>query len=128
MTPFLNRIINAVSLMAFALMTSTGFLLEWVLPHGSGRAPAAEAGRHQRAIYTVLGLDRHDWATIHFYISLSLIFLLCVHLILHRKWIVATAWGTHVNPQPARRRLITVGIVIFIFAVLAFPWLLRKEL
>jgi hypothetical protein len=109
-------------------MISTGFLLKWILPVGSGRIEMSGIGRHGKAIYTVLGLDRHDWGQIHFYISLSLIGLLMIHLILHRKWILMTAWGTKDNPQSLTRRFITLGILIFILATLALPWILPKTI
>lgn len=123
-----NRVVNALSLIAGILMISTGFLLKWVLPAGSGRIEMAARGRHGRAIYTVLGLDRHDWGEIHFYISLALVLLLGTHLFLHWKWIRITAWGTAACPQKPARKLLTMGILLFIAAVLAFPWIIRKEI
>ncbi len=127
MNAFWNRFVNALSLIFFILMISTGFLLKWVLPAGSGRTEMIGSGRHGKVVYTLMSLDRHDWGDIHFYISLGLILVLGVHLILHRKWILATAWGSSANPQPMLRKLITIGILTFIIISLSFPWMLQKQ-
>jgi len=122
-----GRVINALSLIVFVLMISTGSLLKWVLPPGSGWIEIAGHGRQGRVVYTVLGLDRHDWGSMHFYISLILIFLLCIHLVLHWQWIKVTAWGTSAKPQPLGRKMIIIAIILFILIALAFPWLALKE-
>ena len=126
MNAYLNRLINALSLLSFMFMISTGFLLKWALPHGSGRVSAPGTGQYRKAAHTILGLDRRGWGEIHLYISFGFVLLLCIHLFLHRKWIVATAWGTRANPQPPLRRMITLGMIAFVVIVLGFPWLLRR--
>ncbi len=118
-------IIDAMSLMVFTTMISTGLILKFILPPGSGRMEMVlgSRGRGHQTIDLFVGLTRHEWGTIHFYISLGFLALLIVHLALHWNWIVCMLWGTKEAPHSKQRRLITLGIVTFIVFALAFPWL-----
>lgn len=123
--PVWNMIIDVISLVVFSTMISTGLLLKFVLPPGSGRVEMVlgSHGRGHRTIELFMGLARHDWGTIHFYISLGFLILLFIHLALHWNWIVCMLWGTKISPQPKQRKYLTIGIVVFIVLVLSFPWL-----
>jgi hypothetical protein len=72
---FWTDLLAAVSFLSLA---GTGVLLKWVLPHGRG------SGRHEW-----LGLSRHDWGDVHFWISIALTALVAVHLLSHLGWIVS---------------------------------------
>jgi hypothetical protein len=77
----LNFVIDAVAFAAFVLLTTTGVLMRYLLPPGSG---------HYASIW---GLDRHGWGGIHFWISVALFAVLALHLVLHWRWIVSVATG-----------------------------------
>lgn len=69
-----------------------GFLLGLVLPKGP-KAP-------EMAKY-FLGLHRHQWGNVHFYLSIAFVILVVIHLILSWNWIKGKArqlfkkgWGT----------------------------------
>jgi hypothetical protein len=64
-----NRIVNALSLVAFCLMVSTGMIMKWILPPGSGRMERFFSGGHEKKMFVLLGMNRHEWGDIHFYIS-----------------------------------------------------------
>jgi len=49
-----NFIIDALSLAAFLLLVSTGLLMRYALPPGSGHD------------VTIWGLDRHEWGSLQF--------------------------------------------------------------
>lgn len=121
----LNIIIDVVSLMTFMFMISTGLILKFILPPGSGRVEMllASQGRGHQFIDVFMGLTRHDWGVVHLYISLGFLTFLIVHLALHWNWIVCILWGTKTTPQPVRRRIITMAVVIFVLITLAFPWI-----
>jgi len=70
-----NFIIDAAALAAFLLLLSTGILIRYVLPPGSG---------HSLALW---GMDRHGWGAIHFWIAVAFLVLMAVHLVLHWSWI-----------------------------------------
>jgi len=127
----LNRIINALGLLTFVSMISTGIILKWILPPGSGRVESLMRGGfgQNKTIAILMGLTRHEWGEIHFYISIAFLIILIIHFVLHWDWIRATAWGTKKCPQSSLRRWMTIGIVIFIVISLALPWVLeRKEM
>ncbi|MCA9396443.1 MAG: DUF4405 domain-containing protein [Candidatus Omnitrophica bacterium] len=120
-----NRVVNALGLITFIFMISTGSILKWILPPGSGRLEGREAWGREIASY--IGLTRHEWGEVHFYISIGFVIILGAHLLLHWNWIKATAWGTARSPQPKSRKLITAGIAAFIVLGLLFPWIGKKE-
>ena len=64
-------------------LTITGSIMKWVLPPGTG-------GRHGgqgEQVKTLLSLGRHDWGNIHFWLSVSFIVIMLIHLALHYNWI-----------------------------------------
>ena len=77
----LNFVIDAAAFVAFVLLTTTGVLMRYLLPPGSG---------HYASIW---GLDRHGWGGIHFWISLALFAVLASHLVLHWRWILRVVTG-----------------------------------
>ena len=77
----LNIIIDFVMLMAMALVSISGFILEIVIP-------SRHAVRFQDATpwcSRLLGLGRHDWGNIHLWAGVVLVTLLAIHFLLHKK-------------------------------------------
>jgi len=99
----LIALIDVLSFIGFVFMTSTGVLVRYVLPPGSGRWSS------------VWGLSRHDWGGIHYWIALGFFAVLAVHLLLHWRFI-ANLLGTRLH-SGVRLRL-ALGIV-GLLAVLA---------
>ncbi len=124
----LNILIEAVSLVVFVTMISTGLLIKYVLPPGSGRVEKMlyAGGRREHAIDLYWGLSRHEWGEIHFWLALAFLVLLIVHLILHWNFIRAMTFGTKGRPQSLKRRLVSACVVFTIFVLLIFPWLSRR--
>lgn len=123
--PVWNMVIDVISLVVFTTMISTGLIVKSVLPPGSGRVDMVlgSHGRGHQSIDLFMGLARHAWGQIHFYISLVFLILLVIHLALHWNWILSMLWGTKSNPQPIQRKFLTLGVVAFIVLVLSFPWI-----
>jgi hypothetical protein len=67
-------VVDSLAFAGFVLLTTTGFLLHYLLPPGIGR----------RSL--LWGLDRHEWGSVHFYIALASLAVLTLHLFLHRRW------------------------------------------
>ncbi|MEX0655582.1 MAG: DUF4405 domain-containing protein [Phycisphaeraceae bacterium] len=93
----------------------TGLLLVTVLPQGSRQA-------------TVWGLGRHDWGDIHFWIAVTMVGLLLVHLALNWAWVCnVTLKLLGQSPRDVRawrRQLLGVGVLIVLAAGIAFSlWL-----
>ena len=110
----LHFIVDILALLAFALMSSTGILLHYLLPPGSGR------------FSTLWDMNRHEWGEIHFWISIALFLLLVVHLLLNWRWIVAIVKGHHQEYSVYRVALGIIGLIaLLLFA--AIPLLIPVE-
>ncbi|HQR38099.1 MAG TPA: DUF4405 domain-containing protein [Blastocatellia bacterium] len=106
----INLAIDAVSFVAFLFLVTTGVLLHFLLPPGSG---------HWTTVWT---LDRHEWGEIHFWIALTLFASLGAHVALHWKWIVCVLKGRQAEGSGTRLALGTLGLTALI-ALAATPLL-----
>jgi hypothetical protein len=112
--PNLNLAVDAAALAGFVLLTSTGVLLRYVLPPGSGRRT------------TIWGLDRHAWGEIHFCIAMAFLSCLAVHLVVHRRWIASVIRG---RPREGSALRVALGIVglLAVLAAAAAPFFAEVE-
>jgi len=84
----LNFIIVLVALLNLLGLASTGFIMKYILPPGTGgcgRRLFGGLGREH--IKQLWSMTRHEWGSIHFYLALSFVILMVVHIILHWAWI-----------------------------------------
>ena len=75
----LNIVIDFVMLIAMALVSISGFILEIVIP-------SRHAVKFQGVTpwsSQLLGLGRHDWGEIHLWAGIVLVILLTIHFLLH---------------------------------------------
>ena len=77
----LNFVVDTAAFVGFVLLTTTGVLMHYLLPPGSGHHT------------TIWGLDRHDWGQVHFWISAAFLGTLALHLCLHWRWVTALVRG-----------------------------------
>ena len=98
----LNLIIDIVAFVGFVGLTTTGVLLRYILPPGSGYYS------------TIWSLDRHEWGDIHFWISMVFFIVLTFHLVLHWNWIVCVVTGRPRDGSGYRVGLGIVGLVTVI--------------
>ena len=89
-----NLLIDVLLALLLAAMAGVGFLIKWVLVPGYLRN--AIYGRDVELYW--LGLDRHQWGTVHLYLGVTTLALLVLHVVLH--------WGQVVTIY---RRLIGSG-------------------
>ena len=75
----LNIVIDFVMLIAMALVSISGFILEIVIP--SRHAVKFQGVTPWRS--QLLGLGRHDWGEIHLWAGIVLVILLTIHFLLH---------------------------------------------
>lgn len=106
----LNVIIDALSFACFTFLVSTGVIIHYLLPSGSGR---------WRSIWS---LNRHQWGTIHFWIAVIFLGVLTIHLALHWRWIVSILKGGSRTSSGYRLVLGIVG-ALAILALAAAPLL-----
>lgn len=112
-----NALIDAAAFLAFLLLLTTGFILEYQLPPGSGGLQGFGMGRNaaHRTIHLLWGWTRHEWGQVHYWIALGMTVVLAIHLVLHWKWIVCTVRGTHTDASGYR---LALGVVGLAFAIL----------
>jgi len=99
----INFIVDVVAFIGFVVLTTTGILMRYILPPGSGSYSA------------VWGFDRHEWGGIHFWVSMLFFSVLTFHLLLHWRWIVSMIAG---RPHEGSGFRLGLGVVGF-FAVIA---------
>lgn len=94
-----NYLIDLLGFMCFVFLASTGVIMHYILPAGSG---------HDLGIW---GLDRHEWGAIHFWVSVSFFGVMALHLIWHWKWIVNAVTRRAKGEFNWRAGLGAVGVV-----------------
>jgi hypothetical protein len=92
-------IVDVMAFIGFVVLTTTGVLMRYILPPGSGK--------HS----TIWGLDRHEWGDIHFMISVAFFAVLALHLVQHWRWIVNVVTGRPRDDSGFRVGLGIVGLV-----------------
>jgi hypothetical protein len=89
--------VDAVAYVGIVALASTGLVLRFQLPPGSGGllgiGSGSGEGAGSRPVSVVWGLSRHEWGSVHYWIAVALLGVLAVHLVLHWKWIVCVLKG-----------------------------------
>lgn len=117
----INLLIDGIMFVLLALIAGLGFLIEYVLVPGFKRNVLY--GRDVDIYF--LGLDRHQWGSIHLYLGLIFLGLMLVHIVLH--WKMITCIFRQMITGKASRNVVAVctGIVALFF-VLA-PFFIKPE-
>jgi len=102
-----NFVVDSLAFVFFVFLVSTGVILHYILPPGSG---------HSKSIW---GMGRHDWGDIHFYVSVGFLSILVIHLILHWNWIVSLIKGRERKASGRRSLLGLVGALAILAIALA---------
>lgn len=102
----LIKVVDLLSFTALTLMISTGTLLKFTLPPRSGGDE-------------VWYLTRHDWGDIHFYLSVTFLILMSVHLITHLKFIKSVVTGKASAEKNYRIAIGILGLVALVFLAFA---------
>lgn len=100
-------IVDVLAFFCFILLTSSGTLMHYVLPPGSGRWSL------------VWGLNRHEWGTIHFWIAVVFLAVLSIHLVLHRSFITALFKGHSGEGSKFRIALGLTGLIAIILLAIS---------
>ena len=99
-----------------------GFLMKYNLIPGKERF--VKYGRNVELFF--LGLDRHQWGTVHLVLGFILIGLLALHIILHWKTIIRV-YRRLINARQSRK-VIAFGFSILCCALLLLPFFLKPEI
>ena len=110
----LNFIVDTIAFVCMALLAATGILVRYTLPPGSG---------HSQALW---GMNRHGWGDIHFWIAVTLVAMVVIHLALHWRWVLNMIRGD--SPKTAGPRVAAaVAALILMAGVMAAPFLSVTE-
>lgn len=112
-----NALVDALAYAGFVLLGTTGLMLRYQMPPGSGglHGSGSGAGAGARPVTVVWGLSRHEWGSIHYWIALLLMGVLAVHLLLHWKWIGCALRGKpHADVSGGRFALGIAGLVLIV--------------
>lgn len=122
----LNIIIDIILLVLLVLMAGFGFLIKYVLLPGIQRNSIYGANIDLE----FLGMDRHQWGTIHLITSIIFITLIILHIILHWDMIICIL--DKMIPRKQVRNLLLailtiITITLFISPFLVSPVLVNHE-
>jgi hypothetical protein len=113
--PRLNFIIDTIMFVLLAAIAGIGLLMNYILL--PGREAWAVYGSRVELFW--LGLDRHQWGDIHFYLALTMLAFLALHIYLH--WSLVVGLFQRLVPVP-KSRTIVFWIFIFVCLILiSFP-------
>lgn len=99
----LISLIDLIAFTAFLFLTTSGILLHYLLPPGSGRWSE------------IWGMSRHQWGEVHFWIALGFFAVLAFHLVQHWRFVLGLFRG-HV--KEAMRLRVALGLVGLVAVVL----------
>jgi len=115
----INFVIDASMFVCIMAMAGIGFLMKFVLM--TGRERWVKYGRN--VYLSFLGMDRHDWATIHLVIGFVLLVLLVLHTIFHWKMIMSM-YCKLIDDQRTRRIVASVFLIVSAVLIL-FPFIMN---
>ena len=99
----LISLIDVLAFIAFLFLTTSGILLRYMLPPGSGRWS------------DVWGMTRHQWGELHFWISVFFFAVLAFHLLQHWRFVFGLFRG---HLQECMRLRVALGLVGLIAVIL----------
>jgi hypothetical protein len=102
---WLRRIVDLGLYLSFCFIVGSGLLIQFKL------VPGSQGGRG----LSVMGMGRHDWGELHFYVGLLFMAFVIVHLILSWGWLVRVAASKKLWPI-----LLGIGLGLFLIAGIYF--------
>ena len=99
----LISLIDILAFIAFLFLTTSGILLRYMLPPGSGRWSE------------VWGMTRHQWGELHFWISVLFFAVLAFHLLQHWRFVFGLFRG---HLQEFMRLRVALGVVGLVAVIL----------
>ncbi len=107
MTKFnLIKLADLITFIGLVGLISTGIVLRYSLPAGSGGD-------------SIWGLTRHQWGDVHFYICIGFLALMSLHLFLHLAFIKQALAGKASREHKYRLSFGVLGLLALILLLLA---------
>ena len=115
-------VIDAVMFLCMAALAGIGFLMKYVLLSGK----EAQVKYGTKVELSSLGLDRHEWGTVHLIIAFVLVGLLILHIVLNWKQIVSM-FQRLISSSQISRKIITAVFTIVCVLLIIFPFIMNPE-
>ncbi len=106
--------VDIAAFISFIFVVSTGVLMRYVLPPGSGQ------------FTEILGMSRHDWGSTHFYITFLFLVILSMHLILHWRFI-SGIFDRNIKGASISRIILGLIGIVAVLAIAVAPFVMPKE-
>ncbi len=117
-----NLIIDGIMLVVLTGLAGLGFLIKFILIPGEERWEIYGANVDMR----FLGLDRHEWGSIHLTLGYIMIGLLFLHILLHWR-IILGIFRTMTIKKSVRFGVLFTFILLGIFLILS-PFMVKPEI
>ena len=108
-----NFWVDIATAVVFSAMVGTGILAKWILPPGSRGGEGL----------VWLGEGRHFWGDIHFWLGITMLTLIIVHIWLHWSWVLVT-WRRLIG---SIRSPVTWVAILVILALLLLPLIVPRQ-
>ena len=102
-----NFWVDLATAVMFAGLLGSGMIMKWILPPGTCDAPGVKVW---------LGHSRHWWGDIHFWIAVTMLLLMIVHIWLHWNWVLSV-WGRLIGPARSPKTWAAAGAMVLLIAV-----------
>ncbi|WP_282032335.1 DUF4405 domain-containing protein [Winogradskyella eximia] len=116
-----NFILNATMTLCMSAIIGIGFLIKYTLLSGQDRKEVY--GQNVELYF--LNMDRHQWGTIHLYLSFVLIGLLIIHVFLH--WKVVTAVYQKIIKVQFTKRIVAISFAILCAILVIVPFFINPK-
>lgn len=108
----INLIIDGIMMLVMMVIAGIGLMMKYILV--AGYKTEEVYGHHVDLFFA--GMDRHEWGTIHLWLSYSLLALLILHIVLHWK-LVTGIWLRMIRNKYLRLTLVALFSVLCLFAL-----------
>jgi hypothetical protein len=117
----INFVTDGIMFLCMMAIGGLGFLMKYVMPPGKERL-----AKYGNVDLSFLGMDRHEWGTIHVYLAFFLLATLALHIVLHWKMIV-TLFNKLIPSQSARWTVLPAFVIVS-GALILWPFLVKPTM
>lgn len=117
----LNFTVNTVMTLCMSLIIATGFLIKYTLIPGKERW--IRYGRNVELHF--LGMDRHEWGTLHLIVGLVLWCLVVIHIFLH--WKIINGVYKKLIKQPLIKKIVGLLFILFCLVLIIMPFFIEPK-
>jgi len=103
----INFIVDTIGLTALVLLATTGWIMRFILPPGSGSS---------RVIWD---MDRHQWGSVHTWLAAIFLVAMVVHLILHWDWVMCMVRGGDGERRSVKGIVAIIAVIVVLLVGIA---------